>query len=137
MTTKKAGEPAPTPAPKRSFLFDASFSVPVPEIKATPRSNELPFKRLFTEVQDQALTGKDPHFFIPHAYWVEERAVEKAKATDGYASGKLRDQFNKWKKESIARDPLHLVVLPRTGKEPGFTEPGVSIWITKPAAKKT
>lgn len=119
---------------KRSFSFEASFSTPIPEtLGRSPRSNELPFRGLFDRYEADAKAGKQPHVFIPHAYWVMEREVEADKVTDSYVKTKLRDQFNTWRKLAKDREAITLVTLGRTGKEgvEGIKEPGVSFWLTK------
>src|SRR5262245_57437125 len=105
-TTTKPETPA---AEKRVFSFDAIFSLPIPEVKQAPRANALPFKAVWTRDLQAALQGKNPAYWVPNAYWVEERGTPKEKATAAYAKGKLRDQFNQWKKEDITRAPLQLV----------------------------
>jgi hypothetical protein len=136
----KAAATAPTTAaPKpaaRVFTFDAQFSVPIPEIatKAPPRANALPFKGLFTQHEQAAMEGKQPHIFVPHEYW-KTRTDKPENVDDAYAKGKLRGQFNDWVKENVLRQSLKLIIVARTGKEQGFTEPGVSIWLDKQPPK--
>ncbi|WP_269929985.1 hypothetical protein [Aminobacter sp. HY435] len=121
-------------AEKRSFNFEASFSTPIPEtLGRAPRSNELPFRGLFDRYEADANEGKQPHVFIPHAYWVMERDVAADKVTDSYVKTKIRDQFNAWKKLAKGREAITLVTLGRTGKEgiKEAPEAGVSFWLTK------
>lgn len=119
----------------RTFVFEeADYSVPIPkDVPTTMRSNELPFKRWFERHSAAALEGKQPHLFVPHAYWTEQRQVTDPKPNiDSYVKTKVRDQFNAWKKAG-GSDKVNLVTIPRTGAEEiaGITEPGVSIWLTK------
>lgn len=120
---------ATTPV-KRTFDFTASTSIPVPT-DIPSRSTELPFKQLFTDNLGAALEGKQPHIFIPDAYWTEERGIEAAKVTPAYGKDKVRGQFTEWKKKDAAREVLALITIYRDGKSADFKEPGVSFWIVK------
>ena len=131
------------PAAPRTFTFDrADFSEPIPDDPPKPPSaRELPFKKRFEEFSGEALAGKRPHLFVPHAYWTEARDVAKdvKGGLDAYSRTKLRDQFNKWRSSAVEKKPelaaLSVVVVPRTGKEDpkiaGIAEPGISIWVRK------
>lgn len=118
-----------------TFDFTPSFSVPLPkpeEIKAT-RANELPFKAQFTEVEERAQKGEQPHYFIPTRYWTAARGVPAEKATFSYAKEKIRNQFAAWRKAEGSRAKLELISIERTGKEgiEGIKEPGLSYWLIK------
>jgi len=124
----------------RTFSFEPTYSIPVPEV-VPQRVSELPFKEYFTKVEKAAKEGKDPHLFLPHTFWTlpkEQggRSVvgKTGKDLDAYAKGKVRDQFNAWKKQDTGRDKLTLVTIARSGSkgQAGITEPGVSIWVTNP-----
>lgn len=121
----------------RTFSFDeADFSITVPaNIPSAPRANELPFKAWYAKFAQEALDGKQPHLFVPHAYWTDAREVPAEKVTDGYSKTKLRDQFNGFKKVTEIKgvDALNIITLGRTGKEgiTGIEEPGISLWLTK------
>ncbi len=135
-TTAAANEGSSPPEAKRSFSFSASTSIPIPD-NANDRTiaDKLPFKALFSAVEEAALTGHSPHYFIPAAYWIYERGSLADKCTGGYQKNKLRGQFNDWvaaKGAPVTRSNLALIAVERSGKEGinGIGEPGVSIWLT-------
>lgn len=138
-----AGTGSPAPTPKRSFSFAASFTIPVPkEIpKRATSVADLPFKDWFTENLTAGLEGKQPHMFIPDAYWVLEREAEAVKVDKSFGRSKIMDQWRKWKfihekgknttKPVEAHKGVQITAIYRTGKEPGFDEPGLSVWLLK------
>lgn len=137
----KPTKPTSSASEPRTFNFDdADFSVAIPEnLPATPRGNELPFKKWFTKHAAAALDGKQPHLFVPHAFWTGEKGVasDVKGGLASYSRTKLRDQFGAWKKKADTKgvEALALVVVPRTGTEDpkiaGIAEPGISIWMRK------
>ena len=125
-----------TETPKRSFAFTATFT-PVPkEIPKTQRATDLPFKGLFAEHKDDALEGKQPHFFIPDAYWTEERGAEKAKVNKSYGRAKIMDQWREWAKAHKLDGQLEVLAIYREKGLDGAEnpEPGLSFWIMKKSA---
>lgn len=135
-----------TPA-KRTFSFATSFTIPVPETlpKRAPAQTDLPFKGWFSDNLAAALEGKNPHVFVPDAYWTEEREAkpEDVKAGGSYARSKIMDQFRKWKfvhkdgknTQVIVKghEGVQCTCLWRDGKQEGFPEPGMSVWLLKSA----
>jgi hypothetical protein len=136
-----AKSPAKTDAAEgpRTFSFEPTFSLPIPEV-VPQRASELPFKDYFSKVEKDAKEGKEPHLFLPHAFWTAPkeqggRGVPKMNpSADAYAKSKVRDQFNAWKKQDSARAKLTLVLIARSGSEgiEGITEAGISFWVTNP-----
>lgn len=122
-----------------TFDFTPSFDISVPaDLPKRDAANALPFKQMFADVEERALKGEQPHYFIPNAWWVKVREADPAKvAKAGYAKEKVRNQFNAWvKADPKKREPLKLIALDRTGKEgiKGIEEPGLSFWLTAPKA---
>lgn len=140
-----ATAPKTTEAPKkedaapeaRTFAFTMSTSVPIPDVITSSRSTELPFKaEFFTPGFPLALSGQQPHMFVPHAYWIEERKADAEKVDSTYARGKLNDQFKKWRDADEGRKAVKLLLVNRTGKEgiEGISEAGISCWLQKVSA---
>ena len=140
--TQMQGTEQQTPT-KRSFSFETTFTVPVPQDlpKRAPSAQDLPFKDWFTANLKAALEGKTPHIFIPDAYWVEEREADKKLVNASYGRSKVMDQWRKWKfvhekgkntnKVVAGHEGANITATYRTGKEPGFNEPGLSVWLLK------
>lgn len=132
-----AKTPETTPAfDLAAFALTPDFSVKMPEHMPAPtRATELPFKASFTANLAAALEGKQPHFFVPDAYWLAR--TPDAKVDASYGRGKIRDQFNKWVKEDEkARSVLDIAfvyrdkgVLDADGKPSGLA--GVSYWLVR------
>lgn len=126
-----------------AFDFTTGFETNVAIPADTGTTDKLPFKAMFTAMV-AAMTeakAKDIHKFIPASYWTLPldkggRGVDPKKATHGYIRAKLREQFNAWQKlDEASRGELVLIPINRTGKEEGFSEMGVSIWISNPAVE--
>lgn len=138
-TTTPAQKPtaSDTPAAKKwefTEEFDTGIAPPEGPMRRS-RSTELPFAAKFFEpAKTVALEGKKPHKFIPRDFFVE-RAAEMGgkpeKVNGAYMKGKVRDAFNKWKKTQgqLIQDSLQLLMIERTGKEEGFPQAGLSVWI--------
>lgn len=129
---KPAARPAET-KPKWEFTEDFDLGVAPPEAPAIiTRSTGLPFAaKFFTPARDAALEGKKPHKFIPKVFFTD-RAEKPEKVDGAYMKGKVRDQYNKWKKlqPQAIQDALGpLLMIERTGKEEGFPEAGLSVWM--------
>jgi hypothetical protein len=134
-----------TPAPKRTFSFATSLSIPVPVDlpKRAPGQADLPFKGWFSESLEAARDGMQPHIFIPDAYWVEEREAKAADVNQSYGRSKVMDQFRKWKfvhkdgknTQEIVKghEGVQCTCLWRDGKQEGFPEAGLSVWLLKSA----
>lgn len=128
-------KPAPKPAPTQTaweFTEDFDIGIAPPEAPARGlRSTSMPFAtKFFTPAMGPALEGKKPHKFIPKAFFLG-RAEKPEKVNGSYMKTKIRDQFNKWKKQQApaVQEALTLLMHERTGKEEGFNEPGISVWI--------
>lgn len=127
------------PAGKRTFDFASAIttSVPVPaDAKSrAPAANAHPFPEVyFSPKLSEALEGKQPHLFVPVAYWTDARDVAAEKVTVAFQKDKLRALFNVWvKKDEATRSKVALITMARTGKEgiEGINEPGISMWMTK------
>lgn len=119
-------------------------SVEIPEKLPVQRATGLPFKEMYALMEPLALEGKQPHRFVPTAFWVARAKeqtngnAEKAQ-TAAYGKGKLREQFNQWVKEDEAkRGKLNLIMIERKGTEKEVfdqlkvpAEHGLSVWLTK------
>lgn len=126
-------KPAATPkAAERTFDFSATFSVPVPEkLPRAQRDTGLPFREEFSKNLAAALEGKQPHWFVPDAFW-HSRGADPKKVDKSYGRTKIRDQFNQWvKADEKNRSALDILLIYRTGTEPDFKEPGISFWMVK------
>lgn len=138
--------PEGNPGAKRTFSFETSFTIPVPADlpKRTPAQTDLPFKGWFSDNLAAALEGKQPHLFVPDAYWILEREAAPKDVNASYGRSKVMDQFRKWqyvhkdgKNTKVAvkgHEGVFPTIVYRTGKEQGFTEPGISIWLLKAQA---
>lgn len=96
---------------QRVFSFQPSYTTSVPTIptgNTVSRETDHPFKKEFFSVAAPTIitTGKAAVQFVPTAYWVEARGIEKDKVNELYMKGKLRDQFNAW------RDDTKVVTVP-------------------------
>lgn len=122
-----------------SFTLTPDFSVSVPAVLPGPeRATSLPFAASFTAVEAEALMGKQPHFYVPDAFFLARN--KDAKITPSYGKDKIRDQFNKWvKQDEKVRSSLGFVAMYR---KDGYRDaegnlvnplPGTSYWLTKKA----
>lgn len=136
-TTKTEDTKAQTSQPtKWEFTedFDTSIAPPEGPVRRT-RSTALPFAdKFFEPAKMVALEGKKPHKFIAKDFFME-RAAEMGgkpeKVNGAYMKAKVRDAFNKWKKTQgkLIQDSLELLLIERSGKEEGFPQAGLSVWI--------
>jgi hypothetical protein len=121
-----------------SFALTPDFSVKMPEhIPAPTRATELPFKASFSANLAAAVEGKQPHFFVPDAFW--KARTPDAKVDASYGRGKVRDAFNKWVKEDEkARSIIDIALVYREkglldaeGKPVEGAAPGLSYWLIR------
>ncbi|MGV1835206.1 hypothetical protein ACQZ6C_10625 [Rhizobium rhizogenes] len=137
----EAGSQTPPSKPVTSWEFTEEFDLGVapPEAPArAPRVTELPFAaKFFAPAMMEALANKKPHKFIPKAFFVG-RAAKPEKVNGSYMKTKVRESFAKWLKTQpqAVQDSLRVLQHERTGKEEGFPEAGISVWIVT-AEKKT
>jgi hypothetical protein len=102
------------------------------------RSTELPFAaKFFSPAMQAALEGKQPHKFIPKAFFTG-RADKPEKVDGSYMKTKVREAFNKWLKLQAqpVREALAILQVERKGDEGDYKEPGVSVWIVTAKPKK-
>lgn len=128
---------------KGGLVLNFTVGVPIPE-EATKRGsqpgNKLPFEDIFSAMAPVADTAgpEGVHQFLPNSFWTGERGLPAATiAKTGWVKGKVRDQFNAWKKkDEEARGKYAFFAVLRTGKEgiDGITEPGLSYWVKLAAA---
>lgn len=138
----------------RIFTFAPKLNVAIPATAVAPERrtspNALPFAGLFTSVEQQAMNGEAPFYFIPREFWLQRPNIKPANVTPAWQKAKIKAAFKAWKEETETeaeqtdsdgkitkpavnekRGRLYILLSAYTGKEgmEEAPEEGIGFWL--------